>query len=88
MPEPGSTCSSQPAGNGSPRWGGNSSLGSSHGSDPGPTRAGSICVLWERARMWESTNFSRASHGADSRQKSSQVKSSQVKSSQVKNLGS
>ena len=86
MPEPGSTCSSQPAGKGSPRWGGNSSLGSSHGSDPGPTRAGSICVLWERARMWESTNFSRAR--SEPIRGRSQVKSSQVKSSQVKNLGS
>ena len=74
MPEPGSTCSSQPAGNGSPRWGGNSSLGSSHGSDPGPTRAGSICVLWERARMWESTNFSRFARSRFA----AEVKSSQV----------
>jgi hypothetical protein len=48
MPEPGSTCSSQPAGNGSPCWGGSSSLGSSHGSDPGPTRAGYMSVLWLR----------------------------------------
>jgi len=47
MPEPGSTCSSQPAGNGSPCWGGSSSLGSSHGMGV-PTRAGYMSVLWLR----------------------------------------